>query len=331
MVRRDGGAHGVWHTNATLNFCRCSMCTKTRREEQLDPANAGKTAKQLFHEGKLGYRRGNGNDYQDARFEGSRAELKATAREAEKQAHIGAFEQDMYVARPAAVLAPTSPQQPAGLCLGDFMVKPRPVVVTRSSPRVVARKPTIVSAGAAVPRPVHVQQAAAVWPARQPATVATTIAEARATVLSPPAQAAAAAVAAPVVAPTAPLPLPLARPALTRTLTEPLTPVRIAQQGDVAAPAAVAAGGGSSASRPTLARTLTSPSPGGVQTGQPVRLTRDLSSPVSGYIMVSSPVVAGSPTAFAASPVAAQQRTAGQQPELVRATTSAADGWLLLS
>ncbi|CAE8582918.1 unnamed protein product [Polarella glacialis] len=59
MARRDGGAHGVWHTSQTLNFCRCSGCVKLKREALLNPENKGKTEKQLVHEGKFGYQRGN--------------------------------------------------------------------------------------------------------------------------------------------------------------------------------------------------------------------------------------------------------------------------------
>mmetsp|Transcript_5675 Transcript_5675/g.10144 ORF Transcript_5675/g.10144 Transcript_5675/m.10144 type:complete len:204 (+) Transcript_5675:70-681(+) len=59
MVRRDGGAHGVWHTNETLHFCRCGMCLRQQREALLKPENAGKTVKQLVHEGQWGHQRGN--------------------------------------------------------------------------------------------------------------------------------------------------------------------------------------------------------------------------------------------------------------------------------
>mmetsp|Transcript_173877 Transcript_173877/g.557308 ORF Transcript_173877/g.557308 Transcript_173877/m.557308 type:complete len:224 (-) Transcript_173877:194-865(-) len=59
MVRRDGGAHGVWHTSQSLHFCRCGACVKQQREAMLDPTNAGKTKMQLVHEKQFGYLRGN--------------------------------------------------------------------------------------------------------------------------------------------------------------------------------------------------------------------------------------------------------------------------------
>jgi len=52
----------VHHTNSSVKFCKCGICVKKRREEMLDPENAGKTAKQMVHEGKWGLRIGSVSD-----------------------------------------------------------------------------------------------------------------------------------------------------------------------------------------------------------------------------------------------------------------------------
>uniref|UniRef100_A0A6U9C8G9 Uncharacterized protein n=1 Tax=Zooxanthella nutricula TaxID=1333877 RepID=A0A6U9C8G9_9DINO len=54
MVRREGGARGLLHTNYSVRFCRCSPCVGRKREHLFNPENEGKTVKQMAHEGKMG-------------------------------------------------------------------------------------------------------------------------------------------------------------------------------------------------------------------------------------------------------------------------------------
>eukprot|EP00929_Paragymnodinium_shiwhaense_P103611 TRINITY_DN6722_c0_g1_i3.p1 TRINITY_DN6722_c0_g1~~TRINITY_DN6722_c0_g1_i3.p1 ORF type:complete len:318 (+),score=18.69 TRINITY_DN6722_c0_g1_i3:83-955(+) len=215
-----------------------------------------------------------------------RAELKATAQQAEKQAHVGAFEQGMYVSGPAVLAACSLSPQPAGLRLGDFMPPPRAAAVPARSPL-----PATLAVAPAVPRPVSMQVVIpGVATAAPPPPLSMTRPALTRTLTEPLTQVLVA--KQEVVSTTAPPPpLSMTRPALTRTVTEPLTRVLAAKQ-EALATSPVAR------SRPLLKRTMTSStySPAATQRGSQAAMSaKDIGIPLSRYTFASSPVAAVSP------------------------------------
>lgn len=173
MVRRDGGAHGVWHTSQSLHFCRCGGCVKQQREAMLDPTNAGKTKMQLVHEKQFGYLRGNSDKDQNGT---RRQRLKQD--EVDEQIHYVVIEStEAQLATDARGYLPAQPDTFETVQDPGFQAAPRPLefsdfltAARHRAPRcpramqwVAVERPPSAAAPAAVPKPCALVPAA--WPA----------------------------------------------------------------------------------------------------------------------------------------------------------------------